>query len=202
MHCGRDSKNLGALIGSIQRQQVYDRPRNSLEANLHLLEAANCTKFLTDLDIPSAFEGVFEHREMERATMPSLESCLNLDVVPDYPYTKSFDEAQHDPFVALHTSGSTGLPKLVVPTHGTYAASDTYQVMPSLGHAPTIVEVLRQKRVFVGMPSFHAAGLSTMNAMQALLLDNAVCRKIYIQENGKPYDAFLVVAIIARRPRR
>ncbi|KAL8765950.1 MAG: hypothetical protein Q9194_006413 [Teloschistes cf. exilis] len=41
--------------------------------------------------------------------------------------------------------------------------------------------------------------MTTMNAMQALLLNNAVCRKIYLQDNGKPYDQILVGAIIARK---
>ena len=97
--------------------------------------------------------------------MLSLKECIDPTPVPHYAFTKSFTEAQHDPFVALHTSGSTGIPKLVVLTHGTFAASDTYQTMPSLGYAPTMVEALRGKRVFIGLPSFHAAGLFMMVAM-------------------------------------
>ena len=85
--------------------------------------------------------------------------------VPLYPFTKSHFEVQYHPFVALHTSGSTGLPKLIVPSHGTLAASDTYQLMPSLGYPPTTVEALRGKRVFVGLPPFHAAGLFMLLAM-------------------------------------
>ena len=97
--------------------------------------------------------------------MLSLEECLDPALVAHYPYAKSFSQAQYDPFVVLHTSGSTGLPKLVVTSHGTFAASDTYQSMPSLGYAPTMVEVLRDKRVFVGLPPFHAAGLFMMLGM-------------------------------------
>ncbi|KAI4105090.1 MAG: hypothetical protein L6R37_002894 [Teloschistes peruensis] len=41
--------------------------------------------------------------------------------------------------------------------------------------------------------------ITTMYAMQALLLNNAVCRKIFLQDNGKPYDQILVGAIIARK---
>ncbi|CAF9923631.1 hypothetical protein IMSHALPRED_005976 [Imshaugia aleurites] len=97
--------------------------------------------------------------------MPDLGEILAKVPVPLYPFSKSFVEVQYHPFVALHTSGSTGLPKLIVPSHGTMAASDTYQLMPSLGHFPTMVEALRGKRVFVGLPPFHAAGLFMLLAM-------------------------------------
>lgn len=94
----------------------------------------------------------------------ALDECLDTAKVFRYPHTKSFSDAQHEPFAALHTSGSIGVPKLVTPTHGTFAASDTYQTMPALGHDPTMVEVLRNSRVFVGLPLFHAAGLFMMLA--------------------------------------
>lgn len=102
---------------------------------------------------------------MRRLSMPDLGEILAEVAVPLYPFTKSFSEVQYHPFVALHTSGSTGLPKLIVPSHGTMAASDTYQLMASLGHSPTMVEALRGKRVFVGLPPFHAAGLFMLLAM-------------------------------------
>lgn len=102
---------------------------------------------------------------MHRITILSLDHCLDPTIVPHYPYAKSFRQAQYDPFVALHTSGWAGLPKLVVTSHGTFAASDTYQTMPSLGHASTMVEVLRDKRVFIGLPPFHAAELFMMLGM-------------------------------------
>ncbi|KAL8643143.1 MAG: hypothetical protein Q9226_008429 [Calogaya cf. arnoldii] len=143
----------------------FPSPRNSTEANTHLLEAAECRKFLTAEDVPTNLEEVLEQRKTDRMPMLTQDSCLDSTIVPMFAYEGTFEQARYRPFVALHTSGSTGLPSLVVPTHGTYAASDTYQMMPSLGHAATMVEVLRGKRVFVGMPSFHAAGLFMMVAM-------------------------------------
>lgn len=102
---------------------------------------------------------------MKRHIMPELHDVMIKDQVPHYPFRKTFAEAQQDPFIALHTSGSTGLPKLVVVTHGSITASDTFQQMPLLGYPPTMVEPLKDKRVFLGLPPFHSAGVFNMLAM-------------------------------------
>ena len=99
--------------------------------------------------------------------MPELAEILADVPVPIYPFTKSFGEVQYHPFVALHTSGSTGLPKLVLPSHGTMAASDSFQLMPSIGTSPSVVEILRGKRAFLGLPPFHAGGISMLLATTA-----------------------------------
>ena len=97
--------------------------------------------------------------------MPELHDVIIKDQVPHYPFRKTFVEAQQDPFIVLHTSGSTGLPKLVVVTHGSITASDTFQQLPLLGYPPTMVEPLKDKRVFLGLPPFHSAGVFNMLAM-------------------------------------
>ena len=97
--------------------------------------------------------------------MPELHDVITKDQVPHYPFRKTFAEAQQDPFIVLHTSGSTGLPKLVVVTHGSVTASDTFQQMPLLGYPPTMAEPLKDKRVFLGLPPFHSAGVFNMLAM-------------------------------------
>ena len=102
---------------------------------------------------------------MKRYIMPELHDVINKDQISQYPFMKTFAEAQQDPFIVLHTSGSTGLPKLVVVTHGSVTASDTFQQMPLLGYPPTMVEPLRDKRVFLGLPPFHSAGVFNMLAM-------------------------------------
>lgn len=44
--------------------------------------------------------------------IPGNDELLDGPVVPIYPFEKTFEEARTEPFVTLHTSGSTGTPSL------------------------------------------------------------------------------------------
>lgn len=48
------------------------------------------------------------------------------EYIEPYPYNKTFEEAEWDPLVVLHTSGSTGLPKPIVARQGMLAIADKY----------------------------------------------------------------------------
>lgn len=50
--------------------------------------------------------------------------------VPLFPYDKTYEEAEWDPVVVLHTSGSTGLPKPVVARVGMMSIGDAYRELP------------------------------------------------------------------------
>lgn len=50
-----------------------------------------------------------------------------------YPYTKTYAEARLDPWVVLHTSGSTGMPKPINQTHATYSPLDAFTALRTLG---------------------------------------------------------------------
>jgi thioester reductase-like protein len=99
---------------------------------------------------------------MGRLTVPELSDLLDGPAVPIYPYEKTFSEARHEPFVVLHTSGSTGLPKLVTPTNGTVASIDAFQRIPFEGGPPTVLSLFKRIRLFMPFPPFHAAGLYIM----------------------------------------
>lgn len=40
---------------------------------------------------------------------PSLEWCLDATGTPDYPYSRTFDEAKWEDILVIHTSGTTGM---------------------------------------------------------------------------------------------
>ena len=99
---------------------------------------------------------------MEVVQIPSLDSFLEAaDVVP-YAYDKTFDEARLMPFLALHTSGSTGLPKSVILNHGTISSMDAYNLIPSLGGREVIGPSLKGTKMLVGFPLTHTAAYTLL----------------------------------------
>lgn len=51
---------------------------------------------------------ILEKMNMQTMTLPSLQQLLEVTNVEEYPYEKTFAEAQNDPAFVMHTSGSTG----------------------------------------------------------------------------------------------
>ena len=102
-----------------------------------------------------------EKRPMKTLDVPELQEWLEGDEVPHYPYEKTFAEACLEPFVVLHTSGSTGLPKPITVPHGALAVHDAYQKIPRTADSELVLHQLMGKsiRIFLGMPLFHAAGI-------------------------------------------
>ncbi|KAJ0333750.1 hypothetical protein COL922a_010576 [Colletotrichum nupharicola] len=101
-----------------------------------------------------------KNRPMDVLEVEDLESILAQPEVPSIPYTKTKAEAEWDPFVVLHTSGSTGLPKPIVVKHGSVAMTDTLRQLPPWnGTVPTGQAMdARTKRHFSPSPLSQEAG--------------------------------------------
>ena len=96
--------------------------------------------------------------------MPNLDFFLNSssNIADPYPFQGTFEEAKDKTFVILHTSGSTGIPKPVYVPHGVFSSQDAQQLIPFLGGKPTWIDRIRGKRLYVGLPLFHAACLAKL----------------------------------------
>ncbi|KAI5918368.1 hypothetical protein F4810DRAFT_704251 [Camillea tinctor] len=139
---------------------LLNSTRNTLKAHLSLLKEMRCGVFLLppDFHLPIVKQ-ILAVKEMDVLEVPGLKYWTE-DGGADkpYPYTKTFSEAKSDPFVVMHTSGSTSLPKPIIQTHGTHAVVNAYVDLSSLGDEPCYPPLCVGKRVHLGFPLFHTAG--------------------------------------------
>lgn len=112
--------------------------------------------------MPPVVGHIMREKEMEVAQIPSLESFLQATNVAPYPFKKTFEEARYMPFLALHTSGSSGLPKSVILNHGTLSSMDAYNLISSLGGRDIIGPSLIGTRMLVGFPLTHTAAYTLL----------------------------------------
>ncbi|KAK3945721.1 hypothetical protein QBC46DRAFT_371464 [Diplogelasinospora grovesii] len=141
---------------------LLNSPRNTLEAHLFLFEKTDCNVFLLPPNFPlPVIKQILAAREMRVVEVQGVQHWLQDDGPDDqvYPYNKSFNEAKHDPFVILHTSGSTGMPKPIQQSHLTITPIDAFGALPSLGYPPAYPAMCTGSRVYIAFPLFHCAGV-------------------------------------------
>ena len=93
---------------------------------------------------------------MRLLNVQALNELLRGGFVEHYEYNKTFEEASHDPFIVIHTSGSTGLPKPIVLYHGGVTQVDSQHLLSPLdGFEPQIRFPGASPRVFSSLPPFH-----------------------------------------------
>jgi acyl-coenzyme A synthetase/AMP-(fatty) acid ligase len=145
-------------LNKLGYKALFSAPRNSLPMHLHLLNMTDCRTILhaRQIDVSSM---VGTH-EAVRHGIPELSELLWAnDEPPHYPFTKTFEEAKNDPYLVLHTSGSTGFPKPIVETHGYAAVMDALMHCPPVNgtqvKATLVCAPARSVNVF---PPWHVAG--------------------------------------------
>lgn len=83
-------------------------PRNSLAQNLNMLERASCSKLIYSDEMgPVVGRLGVEKLNLSMANVQPLDAILS-GQARHFPFEKSFHEAERDPVLILHSSGSTG----------------------------------------------------------------------------------------------
>lgn len=159
-----DARYLVMVLGAVKAgcQALFISPRNSLEGQLSLFDKTDCQVLCFDPGQQRTVQPWLQQRGGMRAVVvDTLEQCFAADPVPAFPYTKTFADAEWDPLMVLHTSGSTGLPKPVVVRQGMMANADRLHALPEWQGTVTIVQAMaeRSRKMLCPMPLFHAAGM-------------------------------------------
>ena len=121
----------------------------------------NITKCQLLLSAPETkVDHILDKFPMPHFAIRTFDEWLAQESVPHYPYEKSFEEAASDPFIVIHTSGSTGLPKPITLRHGGLATADAHHVMPTSDKYHAEVDLPsgeRSIRIFASLPPFHVS---------------------------------------------
>lgn len=140
---------------------IYTSPRNNLDGHLNVLEKSECGIFLVASAVSAQAQPILAKRSMQTLTVPELDWFLDGGPVKPFPYTKTFEEARHDPCVVLHTTGSTGLPKPVVWKNAMLSTYEAWRTIPAIdGFVPPPEVYQTARRVYTSLPMFHTSGLN------------------------------------------
>ncbi|KAI0481939.1 hypothetical protein GGR56DRAFT_684376 [Xylariaceae sp. FL0804] len=136
-------------------------PRNAEEGQLNLFDKTDCRILAFARSHRQLVQPWLREREMLAVEVAPVEKWFPEQQVAPFPYNRTFEQAEWEPLLVLHTSGSTGLPKPVVARNGMLAVGDAFRDLPEWhGTYPFICEWARvAKRHFIPMPLFHAAGM-------------------------------------------
>lgn len=100
------------------RQVLFSSHMNSLELHLSLIGQCGCRAMLLARGVYAA--DILEKLPMPTVEIPELDDLLDLAVLAEpFPYNRSYDEAELDPFVICQTSGTTGAPRPITYRHST-----------------------------------------------------------------------------------
>lgn len=135
---------------------LYFSPRFPPLAAANLFAQTNIKTILTSNPKPAFLSPILKQHPLREVAIPDLDTLLESEY-PDYAYDVSFETARNHPFVTVHTSGSTGLPKPIVVTHEWVASlAEELYLEPPEGYRSTITELMGL-RLYFQFPFFHVS---------------------------------------------
>ncbi|KAM0482540.1 hypothetical protein ACHAPX_003059 [Trichoderma viride] len=134
---------------------LLSSPRNSPEVHLSLVQQSDCKFWITTPGVPK-----FDFIGVPLLRIPEVNELLDSKAVKPYVYDKEWQQGRNDTLCLLHTTGSTGLPRLIPITLAAASSGDALGGMKRIqGKLPTLAEWAGTK-MLNALPLFHAAGLS------------------------------------------
>ncbi|KEF56727.1 uncharacterized protein A1O9_06917 [Exophiala aquamarina CBS 119918] len=146
------------------RASLLPSPRGSIEGFVYLITQSGCKDFFFSSEQQTKVREVKARvKDVRFWQTPTLAEMLAGRTVP-YPFSKTFDEAENDWAIIIHSSGSTGLPKLVPMTNGYLAVQDRFSLIPEMpdGRRAIWTVMAPDERCLCINPLFHLMGLNML----------------------------------------
>ncbi|CAN8102668.1 unnamed protein product [Discula destructiva] len=141
---------------------LFSSQLNTRDIHLNLMEQTQSKTLLSavGVHVRDILEG--KEKEIVHVLVPELDNLLAVDDIgPPFPYTKTYEEAAHDPILVLHSSGTTSHPKPIMLNHAAYAAMDRFAFLAQKqgpggrGHALEWTHPGKGVRGLLFAPPFH-----------------------------------------------
>lgn len=106
---------------------------NSSKVHVSLMQQTDCTILLSANGV-LVHDILNERPSLKHVVIPELHDLLDTttDRPCHYPYKKTFEQAKYEPYLILHTSGTTGTPKPVIINHALTASLDAQRLLPDV----------------------------------------------------------------------
>ncbi|RAL13440.1 AMP-binding enzyme [Aspergillus homomorphus CBS 101889] len=164
---------LAVAAAKLQKVLVLPSPLVTAEAQLRILEQASCTVYVRPLAMKAQIDAILQNApHVQAINLPDLEEFLKEEEAEPVTYSKTWDEGKDDPWLAFHTSGTTGNPKPVVYTHRMLAAIDMIAASPNIKQS--MIHHAALHRLFTPIPSLHVTGMMLILATTTYVHTTAV----------------------------
>lgn len=143
-----------------------------MDAHVHLIKETDCHNIICIPTTRSLAEGITTNLHQSESSTYSISTTIApevADLLPlgkeaadddsssHYPYNKTWDEACNDPCLIVHTSGSTGMPKVIYYTQRMLANPATQSLLPSVEGRLPLLREWQGCRLLTTVPPFHVS---------------------------------------------
>ncbi|KAK7706321.1 hypothetical protein SLS64_007661 [Diaporthe eres] len=137
---------------------LLSSPLNSTNVHASLMQKTQCVALLSANG--ALVNDILRAHPVKHALIPELDDLLSLqDRAAPYPFHKSWDEGKLDPYMVLHSSGTTGDPKPIEYRHAFYGNAWTYLFLPDVYGREHFVDLMypgNGTRFLLTSAPFHA----------------------------------------------
>lgn len=145
------------------KQALFLSPKNNITGALAVLNASDCSIWVKPREqaMLPLVEGILQEKYMRVLELPSVDELLEADSTELFVFGKAFESVINEPFCILHTSGTTGVPKPILWTHGLIGTMDAVRLLPPIegdgGLAPWTDNWNEGDRIYSSFPMSHVS---------------------------------------------